>query len=157
MALLGEVFGRPTLGCDFLSARQAFTTSLASPLIYRWLSPRSIQYGYRQEGTRCQILPSSKNILTLPTEREGAFGQVLPSRQREGLPCSCRLQAGPAEQEIWFPPAVKMSYRFVCRARFVDAGRRRDHAYQEFDRWCGSRPDQADSQDHLIPRRYYHR
>jgi hypothetical protein len=74
MALLGEVFGRPTLGCDFLSARQAFTTSLASPLTYRWLSPRSIQYGYRQEGTRCQSIPPIKIMLTSSTEREGAFG-----------------------------------------------------------------------------------
>jgi len=60
--------------------------------------------------------------------RKRSSGQILPSRQRKGLPCPCRLQAHPTEQKIRLPATVKMFDRSVCRSRFMDASSGRDHA-----------------------------
>jgi hypothetical protein len=56
--------------------------------------------------------------------------------QRTRVPCTFRIQADPAEQEICLLGICAMLYRSVRCARRMAPGCEQDDARQQSDRWC---------------------
>ena len=56
--------------------------------------------------------------------------------QRTRVPCTFRIQADPAEQEIRLLGICAMLYRPVRCARWMAPGCEQDNAREQSDRWC---------------------
>lgn len=98
----------------------------SSLIAYRPVAVLKKLEGKQRRPLFCRFAPPSPRLLQPPPDsihgdpkeaRQGPSRQVVQARQGKGVPCQSRLQADPAQQEIWLPREEQGRPRSVRRAR----------------------------------------